>query len=196
MSSFQGIIITPTTPVMRPPVRKEMRRGFRLEKSFEGETTLAATLVFSVAMSSAMRAMNATDGLIEFAEEGDRVPDGFAEEDCRRGGNGDSDERVERHGEGKAQGLSHGLRTLGFRIAGEVGDVEGDGGPEADHAGERGDEEPDELGGVVELAGSAQDGAEASGFAGDPPEEQQADRKHEGRADAFEELDGVRCRGR
>lgn len=45
-SSFQGIIKIPITPVIRPPVRNEMRRGFRLEKSFEGETTLAATLVF------------------------------------------------------------------------------------------------------------------------------------------------------
>src|ERR1035437_2802346 len=47
--SFQGIMRTPTTPVIRPPVRKEIRRGLRLEKSLEGETTLAATLVLRVA---------------------------------------------------------------------------------------------------------------------------------------------------
>ncbi len=52
----------PSTPVMMPPVRKEIRRGFRLEKSFDGETTFAATLVFSVAISSATSAMNATTG--------------------------------------------------------------------------------------------------------------------------------------
>ncbi len=53
------------TPVIRPPVRNEISRGFRLEKSFEGETTLAATLVFSVAISSAISATNATTGWLK-----------------------------------------------------------------------------------------------------------------------------------
>ena len=44
------------------PVRKEISRGFRFEKSLEGETTLAATLVFRVATSSATRAMEAITG--------------------------------------------------------------------------------------------------------------------------------------
>src|ERR1039457_1316699 len=61
-SSFQGIRSTPTIPVMMPPVRNEIRRGFRLEKSFDGETTLAATLVLRVAISSATRATDATTG--------------------------------------------------------------------------------------------------------------------------------------
>jgi hypothetical protein len=39
-----------------------MRRGLRFEKSFEGETTLAATLVFKVAINSAISAMKATTG--------------------------------------------------------------------------------------------------------------------------------------
>src|ERR1039458_8367838 len=63
--SFHGIMSTPTTPVIRPPVRKEIRRGLRLEKSLDGETTLAATLVFKVAMSRATRAMNATTGRLK-----------------------------------------------------------------------------------------------------------------------------------
>src|SRR2546425_7634897 len=46
----------PTAQVMRPPARKLMRRGERFEKSFAGETTLAATLTLSVAMSSAIMA--------------------------------------------------------------------------------------------------------------------------------------------
>src|SRR5580692_4928178 len=62
VNSFQGIISTPTTPVIRPPVRKEIRRGLRFEKSLDGETTLAATLVFNVATSSATNAMDATTG--------------------------------------------------------------------------------------------------------------------------------------
>src|SRR5580700_6927278 len=60
--SFHGISRTPMTPVIRPPVRKEIRRGLRFEKSLEGETTLAATLVFSVAMRIAISAINATTG--------------------------------------------------------------------------------------------------------------------------------------
>ena len=43
----------------------------------------------------------------------------------------------------------------------------------------------------LELARRAEDRAEAAGFAGDPPEQEQADAQHEGRANAFEELDGL-----
>src|SRR5579864_8730743 len=66
VSSFHGIISTPTTPVIKPPVRNEISRGFRLEKSFDGETTFAATLVLSVATSNAIRAINATTGWLNF----------------------------------------------------------------------------------------------------------------------------------
>ena len=44
---------------------------------------------------------------------------------------------------------------------------------------------------AVELAGRAEHGAEAAGLAGDPPQQQQSDAEHEGRADAFEKLDGL-----
>ena len=37
---------------MSPPVRNEMRRGARLEKSFAGDTTLAAMFIASVAMTA------------------------------------------------------------------------------------------------------------------------------------------------
>ena len=83
---------------------------------------------------------------MEAAEELDGVPDGVAEEDDGGGGDGDADEGVEGHGEGEAEGLAEGLVALGAGVAGEVGDVEGDGGPEADHPGERRDEEAEELG--------------------------------------------------
>src|SRR5215470_2016962 len=51
---------------MSPPVRKEIRLGRRFEKSFEGETTLAATLVFNVAISNATKATRATNGWLNF----------------------------------------------------------------------------------------------------------------------------------
>src|SRR5215469_70757 len=64
--SFQGIIRMPTTPVMSPPLRNDIRLGRRFEKSLEGETTLAATFVFNVAISSATSATSATNGWLNF----------------------------------------------------------------------------------------------------------------------------------
>src|SRR4051812_23068546 len=62
LSSFHGIISTPNTPVIIPPVRNEIRCGLKFAKSFDGDTTLAATLVVRVAISSAISATNATSG--------------------------------------------------------------------------------------------------------------------------------------
>jgi hypothetical protein len=47
-----------------------------------------------------------------------------------------------------------------------------------------------EFGAGMELAGRAQHRSQAAGFAGDPPEQQQADRQHKGRSDALQDLDG------
>ena len=52
----------PRKPVMRPPVRKLMRFGARLEKSLEGETTLAPIFTLSVATRRATRASIAAKG--------------------------------------------------------------------------------------------------------------------------------------
>src|ERR1700681_1024688 len=65
LSSFHGIMAMPRMPVMMPPVRKEMRRGFKLEKSLEGDTTFAATLVFNVANNNAISATEATTGWLK-----------------------------------------------------------------------------------------------------------------------------------
>lgn len=62
LNSFQGIMSNPAAPVIKPPVRKEINRGFKFEKSLDGDTTLAATLVFNVAIRSAISATNATTG--------------------------------------------------------------------------------------------------------------------------------------
>ncbi len=50
-------------PVMMPPVRKEIRRGQAFEKSYDGLTTLAATLVVSVASARAASMMTRAIGL-------------------------------------------------------------------------------------------------------------------------------------
>lgn len=54
--SFQGKISTPTTPVISAPVRKSTCRGARLDRSYAGETTLAAMLTLMVATSTVTRA--------------------------------------------------------------------------------------------------------------------------------------------
>ena len=51
------------TPVIRPPVRNEIRRGQRWAKSLAGLTTLAAMLVASVARQSETIATTSTSGL-------------------------------------------------------------------------------------------------------------------------------------
>ena len=51
-------------PVIRPPVRKLIRRGQRWEKSLAGLTTLAARLVASVATQSESIAITSTTGLL------------------------------------------------------------------------------------------------------------------------------------
>src|ERR1019366_3541285 len=38
---------------------------------------------------------------------------------------------------------------------------------------------------------SAEHGSEPAGLAGDPPQEEKADAQHEGRADTFQEFDGL-----
>ncbi len=46
--NFQGIIRIPIRAVISPPVTYEIRFGFRLEKSLDGETTFAAIFVVSL----------------------------------------------------------------------------------------------------------------------------------------------------
>ncbi len=61
-SSFHGHIASPRNPVINPPVRKLISRGYRFEKSFDGDTTFAPIFTFSVATSTAISATNATTG--------------------------------------------------------------------------------------------------------------------------------------
>lgn len=45
--SYQGIIKIPITAVIKPALTNEIRFGFKLEKSLEGETTFTSILVES-----------------------------------------------------------------------------------------------------------------------------------------------------
>ncbi len=53
--SFHGMISTPTTPVISAPLRKLIRRGARLARSYAGETTFAAMFTEIVATSTVTR---------------------------------------------------------------------------------------------------------------------------------------------
>ena len=63
-------------------------------------------------------------------------------------------------GEGSQIGPAHRLGALAPGEARQVGDVQGEGCPEADHRGERRDEEGPELSRRLELAGLGQNGPE------------------------------------
>ncbi len=62
-------------PVMMPPVRKLMRFGQRFEKSYDGLTTFAATLVVSVARARAASMMISRIGFSSMPVSCDRIPD-------------------------------------------------------------------------------------------------------------------------
>ena len=124
-----------------------------------------------------------------------REPSGIVEDDDGGGGDGDADEGVEGHGDGKSDGLAGDLGFLGVGVAGEVGDVEGEGGPEADHAGEGGEEEGPEVAGLRlsgrEGGGLAEHGAESAGGVIGPGEEDKPEDDEERRFDVEEDADGL-----
>src|SRR5208282_4228739 len=58
----------------------------------------------------------------------------LTENQCRGGSDRNADERVDGHGQRQSQRLSNHLRALGFGVTREIGNVQSDGGPEADHS--------------------------------------------------------------
>ena len=58
------MIRIPITPVINPPVRKLIRRGAQLAKSFAGLMTLAAILVLMVATATPSRLRKATSNRV------------------------------------------------------------------------------------------------------------------------------------
>ena len=57
----------PSTPVIRPPVRKLTSRGAALEKSYAGLTVFAATFTDSVATTTVNRPRATTSGFSNLA---------------------------------------------------------------------------------------------------------------------------------
>ena len=60
--SFHGNEMIPMNAVITPPVRNEIWRGERFEKSFDGETTFAAMFVESCAMTMMIMASTSSTG--------------------------------------------------------------------------------------------------------------------------------------
>ena len=73
----------PITAVIRPPVRNEIWRGERLEKSFDGETTLAAMFVEICAIDDHDHREDQQDRQVveQPRDERHRIPDRLAELD-------------------------------------------------------------------------------------------------------------------
>src|SRR5262249_6445740 len=113
----------------------------------------------------------------EAREDFDGVPKGFAEDDHGGGSDSDADEGVEGHRRGEAQRLAESLIALAAGVAGEIGNVEGNSGPEADDSGERGNEEAEKFCERSEFGGSREHRAEAAGFVPSPNEEGEADQQ-------------------
>ena len=142
----------PMMPVMKPPMRNEIRRGQRWAKSLAGLTTLAAMFVASVAMQSDEHRHDQHDRILELARAERPGPKdsswsvGQVLVDHERGRrDGDADEREQAHRRRQAERLAEHLVALRAGVAAEVGNVERQRGPEADVGGERREEERPEL---------------------------------------------------
>src|SRR5713226_2043608 len=81
---------------------------------------------------------------------------------CRS--HGHADERVQGHGRGQSNGLSYGLRPLVAREPGKVRYVQGHGGPEANHAIQRGYQELKKIRKISETRRSGKHGTESAGI--------------------------------
>ena len=135
----------PRMPVISPPVLKLMKRGNALAKSLAGETTLAAMLTASVATTDREHRDGDDHRRAELADELDRIPDRLAVDD--RGGARDQHphRRKQRHRRRQRDHLADDLLALAAPEAREVGHVERERRPEADHGRERRHEDRPEL---------------------------------------------------
>src|SRR5207302_1788041 len=109
----------------------------------------------------------------------DRIPNGCAKDDQGGGSDGDADEGIKGHGGGEPEGLADHLVALAAGVAGEVGNVQRNGGPETDNSGERRHEKPEEFAEGVKFRRRGEHGAEAARFAARPEKQCKADEEQE-----------------
>ena len=130
----------------------------------------------------------------EAGQQVDGIPDRLAEGDHRGPGDGHADEGDERHRREEAERLPHHLIALAAREAREVGNVEGEGGPVADHRGdprhERGERRTRSAGGL-EPIGPGQHRADAASGRRAPGQQGQQQPDEHRRRDRLEPLDAL-----
>src|SRR6476620_49827 len=102
-------------------------------------------------------------------------------------------ERVERHRQRQTHRLPDDLVALTFGVAGEIGDVERERGPEPDHARQGREEEGPELSGLrlagIKRRGVGQERAEATGVAVGAPEQKETEGEEQRGLDIQEQTD-------
>ncbi len=149
---------------MRPPVRKLMRFGQAFEKSYDGLTTFAATLVVSVASASAASMMIRRIGFSSrpVSATGSQIasPNTSTVADVVRTPTSGNSVMVV----GRPRAWPYGLIALAAAEPGEVRHVERQRGPERDHAHEGDREDLPEVGAPAQRAGLLDDRAEAAGL--------------------------------
>src|SRR6267143_5386743 len=133
---------------------------------------------------------NHRPGIAEAREDRNRIPKGFAKNNQRGGGDGDTDEGIESHRRGEAEGLADDLIALAASVAREIRNVQRDGGPEADHAGERRNEEAEEFAERLKFRRRGEHRAESASFAARPEKKSKSDEEQERSGDALQEANG------
>src|SRR5947209_4738982 len=128
-------------------------------------------------------------GIAETRENRDRIPQRLTEDDERGGSDGDADEGVEGHRGGKPESLADDLVALTARVASEIGDVQRDGGPEANYAGERRNEEAEEFPEGLKFGWRGEHGPEAAGLAARPQQEREPNQQEKWRGNALQIAD-------
>ena len=179
--SFQGCIRMPRRPVMSPPVLNAMSRGKAFAKSLAGETTLAAMFTARVATTAVNIEIGHHDRLLEAAHELDGVPDRLPVDDDGRARDEHAHGGEDGHRGGQGDHLAHHLLALAAPEAREVGHVQGERRPVADHRGQGRDEDGQELAEAVELPGLAQERSQAVRLLHRPDEQHRRHHEHEGR---------------
>src|SRR6266704_1470136 len=130
------------------------------------------------------------EGIAEARKNRDGIPKRLAKDDHGGGSDGDADEGVESHRGGEAKGLADDLITLAACIPREIGNVQRDGGPETDDAGERRDEKTEKFAESLKFRGRGEHGAEAPGFAARPEEKSESNQEQKRGGDALQEANG------
>src|SRR3979490_1416204 len=132
-------------------------------------------------------------GIAEAREDRNRIPQGLAKNNQGGGGDGNAYERVKGHRCGEAERLADDLIALAASVAREIGNVQRDGGTETDHAGERRDEDTEELAEGLKLRRRGEHRAEAAGFAARPEKESKSDEEQERSGNALQEANGFKA---